>query len=176
MPTLYLRIVIAQSRAKEGNEEDFLCMVQKSWLYWRLRMHQQARESWNDFSFLFVPARMKDTCVSVSLLSWGVVPAVSVRVCICPNEGSASQVHLILDSMCMWQLPTMAITDNFKYFQYLFLRVICLFAYCCHSLIFLTCSSHVLSLWTGAHFLFNTFFESVNWAFICCLSWTISSF
>lgn len=61
-------------------------------------MHQQAREYWWNFSFLFVPARMKDTCASVSLLSWGVVPTVSVRVCICPNEGSATQVHLILDS------------------------------------------------------------------------------
>lgn len=59
-------------------------------------MHEQARESWNNSSFLFVPARMKDTCAAVSLLLWGVVPAVSVRVCICPNEGSARQV--IVDS------------------------------------------------------------------------------
>lgn len=88
--TYTLSIVITQFRAKEGKEEDFLLVVLE------IEMHKQARESWSNFSFLFVPARMKDTCAAVSLLLWGVVPAVSVRVCICPNEGSASQV--ILDS------------------------------------------------------------------------------
>lgn len=63
---------------------------------------------------------MKDTCAAVSLLSWSVVPALSLCVYICPNEeGSASQMHLILDSRMYGTVTARELTaDNGNQWQF----------------------------------------------------------